>query len=380
MGLGHTRHQDREGRGGVGHIAVVMAGHDLRSLHAPPGEHDPGPGRLEHGRLHLAVAGLPGGGKATGGRPGFEELEPQIHRLHGHGPGPRLGIAAVDPSRRREENTPRAGGHGGQRRQRQTFRIDRQAVAADAGQGGGLPGRMRVEFGREACQQRRARPHKPGPFPQPDLVVEEFEAGAEHGLVGHDHVDMPGDRADSRVGGGNEWPAGPLVAGPEPSSAFGEILDIARGEAVAQIPHQDAIPVGGEEGHRVGIAHIDMREGGGRADEPHVGSAGLFDEVARCRLPQPHAIEAERRKLLEWFAVVVESPRKKWEPSHFEHTAVKAARRILGRRRTPGCFGCGQRTRWLNGRIVPRTLGCGGPFDDPFHPQVVDRYLIATGG
>ena len=132
MRLGHARHQQGEWLRVARNVAVVVPGDDLRSLHAPPGDHHPRPRRLQHDRLNLGIARLRRRRKPPRGPPGFEQLQLQVHRERCCRAGPRLVIVAVDPPGRREQNASRARRHGCQRSQAEALRIDRQPLSTDA--------------------------------------------------------------------------------------------------------------------------------------------------------------------------------------------------------------------------------------------------------
>ena len=77
--LRHAGHQQRERLCIAGNVTVIMPGHDLRSLHAPPGDHHPRPGRLQHHGLHFRIARLRRRRKPSCSGPGFEQLQLQVH-------------------------------------------------------------------------------------------------------------------------------------------------------------------------------------------------------------------------------------------------------------------------------------------------------------
>ena len=328
MRLGHARHEQRERHVVAGHVgAAVASGHDLRSLHAPPGHHHPGSRRLHHHGLDLGIRRMRLGREPARRTEGLEHLEPEIHLASRRRPLPRLGVVAVDPRIRREEDAPGPGRHRGERRQRQALGIDREPLPAHAGDRGGLPRRPRIDLRGELGEQRRAGPRESRPLAEPPQVVDEFEARAEHRAAGHEQIDVPRQRPHARIGRSDQGPPLAHVAGPHPPRPFGERLEIARREAAAHVPHQHAIPIA-QDGHRFEVTDIDVGDLRRRADHPQPRPPCLGKQVAAGRCRQPHAVEAERSDRVERLTVVVERPRKERQTIDLDHASGDARRRI----------------------------------------------------
>ena len=373
MGLGHSGHQDRERRLVGRQVAAgIAAGHDLRALHAPPDHHHPGPRGLHHEGLHLVAAGLRLCREPAGGAPRFQHLQPEIHLPRGRRAGPRLAIVAVEPPGGGEEDAPRARRHGGEGGEGEALAVNGQPPPADAGDGGGLAGGPRIDFGRDRRQQRRARPGEPRPFPQPLEIIDQLEARAQHRLAGDEHVEVSRHAAEPRVGRADQRTPGPRVAGPHPSALLGELLEVGLRQAGAEVPHQHAVPVA-EHRQRLGIADVDVGDRRRWADHPHSRPPRLDELLGRCWLRKPHAVETQRRQHRQWFAAPIDRPREEGEAVDIEH-APRQARGGIDLDRGGGGRGDHQ---WVDDRRCGR-----GQLRGRQHArevQVVDRDLHAAG-
>ena len=192
MGFRHPRHKHRQRQIFARHVRpFVSPGHNLRALHTPPGQHEPGSCGLHHKGLHLGATRSGPRGKPAGRSPWFEQFEPEVGLANGRSPQPGFRIVAVEPPSRREQDSPHAARHRRKRGQRQALRIDGQAATADARKRSGLAGGGRVDLGRKRGEKWRARACQPRPLPEPFEPIDQFEARAEHGSPGNEHVNVP---------------------------------------------------------------------------------------------------------------------------------------------------------------------------------------------
>ena len=224
----------------------------------------------------------------------------------------------------------------------QAARVDWQALSRPARECHHLRRCQRIGLAVDGDHAGRARTGQPRLLTKPLQISLQLQACAEHAATRHEHVDMPREGSQARVGRGDGGAARPQVAGLHPASPLGKLLGVVCCEPVSKVPHQHPIPRRREGGQRRRVADVDIRKFWRRTDDPHAGLASLLQEPAISWLPQPDGVEAQPRQQLQRLAVVVDHPREKRHAGHFEHAAKNPSRRVVSRR-SRGLLGVGRR-------------------------------------